>query len=396
MKNSFNALIILLITINTFGQTDWTSIPSNTTNHLYDVTFTSAANGFTVGENGTILKTTDAGNTWNSVFSDISQSFKSIAFTSDNNGYALSSNSLFKTTNGGTTWELVFSINTESFNVVYFITENIGFIGTEYSILKTTDGGQQWISQATNHAIKSISFPSSTIGYFFGGSSADDNLFKTTDQGNSYLSFPLLTQSIKEKVWFVTDNIGYAVGWYSPLMKKTIDGGMTWTTINELAGGMEINFIDEMNGFLIDNSSLSKIYSTTDGGVNWTEELSISANNSLYGLARMTILDGTAYVVGSNGIIYKKSTSLANNEHIERTILNIYPNPTSTGEINISYDKSEIQIRSISMVNNIGSAIKTSASNLDKINVSMFSDGMYYLKFETDKGTITKKIVIGK
>ncbi len=74
---------------------------------------------------------------------------------------------------------------------------------------------------------------------------------------------------------------------------------------------MEINFLDEQNGYYIQNGGgLSNINSTTDGGSNWTEELSISANKSLYGVTKITFKNSTAYVVGANGLIYKKSVSL--------------------------------------------------------------------------------------
>ena len=123
-------------------------------------------------------------------------------------------------------------------------------------------------------------------------------------------------QCIKERVFFINENIGYIIGWYSPLIKKTSDGGQTWVYLSDELGGMEINFLDEENGYYIQNSGgLSKINSTTDGGNNWTEELSISANNSLYGLTKMTIKNSSAYVVGGNGLIYKKSVQLNSNEN---------------------------------------------------------------------------------
>ena len=45
----------------TNGGTTWTIQWSGTTNYLHSVYFTNANSGYTVGDDGTILKTTDGG-----------------------------------------------------------------------------------------------------------------------------------------------------------------------------------------------------------------------------------------------------------------------------------------------------------------------------------------------
>ena len=74
--------------------------------------------------------------------------------------------------------------------------------------------------------------------------------------------------------------------------------------------------------------------------------------------------------------------------------INVYPNPSKNGEINISYDEAKIKIKAITLINNLGVELIVLKSRIEKINVSNLSEGIYYLKFDTDSGRITKKMII--
>ena len=389
--------ICLLISVPACTQSSWLLTGSSTTNNLVDITFKSATVGYIVGEKGTILKTVNAGDTWNSVFSDNTQNFKSTSFSNTEIGYALANKHLFKTTDGGANWQNIYTNSADSLNVVYFISDNIGFIGSNKGILKTSDGGQNWVNHATNNEIKSISFPTANTGYFVGGSDVSSVLYKTVDQGVSFFTQNIAMQSVKERVFFINENTGYIIGWYAPLIKKTTDGGQNWTFLSDENGGMDINFINEQEGFYLqDGGGLCKIYSTTTGGDNWTEELSISKpNNSLYGLKKMIVNDGSAFVIGANGMIYKKSVPLdAKTLKKKEKTINVFPNPTNEGSINIEYDKNDFQLNSISLINILGETIEKYDGTCKILNFDHVSEGIYYLKFETADAAITEKILI--
>lgn len=166
-----------------FSQTTWTILPSNTTSHLSDITFLSTTHGFIVGENDTVLKTTDTRSTWYSVFAASWDYFKSVSFYDDTTGFVISNQNLYTTTDGGNNWSLVYTSETSSLNVVFFVTPNMGFIGTDVSILKTIDGSQNWLSQSVANPINSITFPNPTKGYFVGGIDVSSLLYKTDNQG---------------------------------------------------------------------------------------------------------------------------------------------------------------------------------------------------------------------
>jgi photosystem II stability/assembly factor-like uncharacterized protein len=395
MKNIITSLLILFTSI-LFGQTNWTQINSNTTYNLRDITFTSTNIGYIVGDNGTVLKTIDGGNNWSLIFSDITQSFVSTSFVDDNIGYILTSENLYKTENGGTTWQLKYT--NQFLNVVWFVSESNGFIGSDSGILKTTDGGTNWLLvQSIPHKIKSIYFSNSEIGYFLGGSDSSNNIYKTINQGINFSNYPLFMQSIKERVFFINNEIGFVIGWYSPYIKKTIDGGLTWVDLYNSftngVGGMEINFINEQNGFYIDNSGgQSNLFSTANSGQTWINELSIISNNS-YSFSKLSTKFNNGYLIGDNGLIYKKDNLLSTN-HIKKNEndIEIFPNPTSD-EINVEYNPINVKIKSINLIDENGKIIESIKSDFEKLRIQNISQGIYYLNFITEKGTISKKFI---
>ncbi len=65
----------------TDGGTTWKQQTSGTTEDLYDVSFTDSDNGTAVGSDGTILRTTDGGTTWTRQTSGTTETFYGVSFT---------------------------------------------------------------------------------------------------------------------------------------------------------------------------------------------------------------------------------------------------------------------------------------------------------------------------
>ena len=397
MKNII-ILIVALFASDLFGQTNWTQINSNTNNNLQDIVFTSYNIGYIVGDNGTVLKTNDSGNNWSSIFSDFTQSFISTGFVNDDTGYILTTEKLYKTVDGGITWQLKYTSTNSFLNVIYFVSENTGFIGSDSGILKTIDGGINWLLvQSIPHKIKSIYFSNSEIGYFLGGADSSGKIYKTINQGVNFSNYPLFMQSIKEKVFFISNEIGFIIGWYSPYIKKTIDGGLTWVDLynsftNSL-GGIEINFINEQNGFYVDNSGGQyNLFSTTNSGQTWINELSIISNNS-YSISKLSTKFNNGCLIGNNGLLYKKDNLLSTNQiKKNENNIEIFPNPTSD-EINIEYNPINVKIKSISLIDENGKIIQNIKSDFQKVRLQNISQGIYFLNFVTEKGIISKQFI---
>ncbi len=79
------------------------------------------------------------------------------------------------------------------------------------------------------------------------------------------------------------------------------------------------------------------------------------------------------------------------NNH-DATMFQIFPNP-ATDLVNV---KTPVEMTSIRVLNNLGQVVVDEVLNTQifQIDVSQFESGIYYIKLETDEGSIVKKIAI--
>jgi len=99
-----------------------------------------------------LLKTTDGGNNWflqyyNSTFS-YSYHYYDFVFVNSNTGWMFGHENIVKTTNGGQSWDTVHTAYTDHMSGASFVNENIGWMATFGGyIRKTVDGGSNWNQQ---------------------------------------------------------------------------------------------------------------------------------------------------------------------------------------------------------------------------------------------------------
>jgi len=220
------------------------------------VKFITSQIGWVGGDDGKILRTTDAGENW-------TLSANVPYYSTCNDMAALSSSKLIIATDEGT-------------------------------LRTTTNSGSTFasITLDANIVLNAIHFPSATVGYV-GGNSA--KLWKTTNGGTSYsLLNTSFTQDIKE-LFFSSNTIGYLVDHFSTL-RKTIDGGLSWTTLNGSGIGspQQLWFTSDLNGYLVNGNG--SVFRTTDGGETFTE----AGNTCIPTPFDMHFInDTTGFVVGS-------------------------------------------------------------------------------------------------
>ena len=77
------------ILVTSDGGATWDAQRSGTTNHLNAVSFTDAAHGWAVGDLGTILVTSDGGATWGAQDSGVWQRLNGVTFTDSSHGWAV-------------------------------------------------------------------------------------------------------------------------------------------------------------------------------------------------------------------------------------------------------------------------------------------------------------------
>ena len=119
-------------------------------NNLRAVSFTNTNTGTAVGNEGTILRTTNGGASWVSQTSGTTTSLGGVSFSDANNGTAVGGNTILRTTDGGATWVSQTSGTTNGLFGVSFTDANNGtVVGQNGTILRTTDGGATWVGQTS-------------------------------------------------------------------------------------------------------------------------------------------------------------------------------------------------------------------------------------------------------
>ncbi len=95
-------VIIALQTSASFAQSGWTSQKSGTTSYLSGVSFVDANTGTAVGGGGTILHTTDGGDTWTEQESGTTAPLYGVSFVDAYTGTAVGpAGTIIRTTTGG-------------------------------------------------------------------------------------------------------------------------------------------------------------------------------------------------------------------------------------------------------------------------------------------------------
>jgi photosystem II stability/assembly factor-like uncharacterized protein len=255
--------------IQLHGDRNWHVGFNETPYQASDVFFTNDLIGYTVGEGGTIRKTTDGGTSWLSQTSNASGILRSVYFVNSDFGIVVGDNgTLLRTIDGGINWISQGGVTSEALNAVFFTDANTGFaVGTNGVIIKTTDKGVNWTKKGSiTNGLSSVHFPSANVGYALSG----NGVYKTINAGESWSILPTIIGNV-EQLFFVSETVGYITGRgnVAPgVVYKTIDGGNSWTAlnINYAYGTSGIFFLNEMEGYV---GTVGKIFKTIDGGKNW-------------------------------------------------------------------------------------------------------------------------------
>jgi photosystem II stability/assembly factor-like uncharacterized protein len=150
---------------------------------LWDISFRNSQEGWVVGLYEGCYKSTDGGNSWNSVGAPISgRSLFGICFPSPSTGVIIGGEQIARTTNGGTTWSSVYNSGSSQLNSVSFADSLNGWVVGTDKIVKTTDGGSTWKEQSWPSPygyLTAVHSPDKKHSYAVG----DQILLKTVDGG---------------------------------------------------------------------------------------------------------------------------------------------------------------------------------------------------------------------
>lgn len=370
------------------------------------VQFVSNNIGFAVGSepnlppynNSVIVKTTDAGISWDTVYSSSTDFLTGLVFPTPLRGYARppTGGIIKKTINGGITWTNTSPVPSGNITALNFINNMTGFAGDNIgNVYKTTDGGNSWSSGVFVGAVsvlESFTFISSNTGLVVGHDTSI--IAKTTDGGNNW---NIITQNFNLKSIHAPSHKSiYSVGLNETILKST-DQGDSWT-LQSVPCGVVTNF----NSIFCPGNSVcyavgtnGYILKTNNGGSSWQQQYSgtISNLNSVHS----TNLN-RSYAAGNHGTILKTTTGgnrmdISGSNSSSEDGFVFHPNP-ATSEVTLNFGK---ELRSnVQICNMLGEVLfqTTTSAEQIKIDVSAFPKGIYFVSVrDGENNLVVRKVV---
>ena len=203
-------------------------------------------------------------------------------------------------------WEVVYTGGTTYNDMdLFFLSADTGFvIGTDQAgayVLRTYDGGVSWDSTGySNYLFRTIYFPSKDTGYISGYfHNYHPGVMRTTDGGDNWQiidSNLVSATSVPLAISFFNNDTGIIStgGWAA----KTIDAGMSWTTLNNFVGG-GTNDNDIKNHLLVGADGVILEWSNDYGNSFYVDTLQYSGSHQ-----NLQVLNDSNFVscaIGDNG-----------------------------------------------------------------------------------------------
>jgi photosystem II stability/assembly factor-like uncharacterized protein len=275
IKNNASLIPINLITQNMYTFTYFKILVfsffmcsfSAFSSDLSSVKFMNQNSGYISGSNGTLLKTTDCGNTWITIPSPVQTNIMDFVILGETSLMIIADSSVYYSSDDGQNWELRME----------------GLSGTFNSIIFTYDAKL----------------------FICGNNSA---FFVSNDFGNYWEQIEIPILSHLKKLYFLDQNWGYLVG-SNGLIMTSSDGGNSWVMKNNAIGTQRLSFnsiamSDDKTGIIVGDNGC--ILRTTNG---WNFVKTIISPSGTADLYDVKFISPETALISGNKIILKSTSS---------------------------------------------------------------------------------------
>ena len=328
--------------------------------------FANTQTGYAVGDNGTLLKTTDAGITWQVINTNTTENLLALSVVDANTLYIGGTNGLIiKTMDGGGSLNYNFVNGIDKIISIQCIDSNIvfglGYVDTsfqnEYYFMKTTDGGNSWNNQNINlYFGNKISFVNVNTGFII-----SSELKITNNGGDSFNFFPTPEPICSNDSYMFTETDFWLTGWDCRVSNSTSGGFIAKYNHNPNTNNYDIFY-----------------------GPNFYNAIHF-ANHT------------TGYVVGENGTILKNPTGSMGINNFEKELLSIYPNPAKnliSVHIKTGINTPVMTYKIYSLDGQL--ILENHLLSGKQIDVSSLPAGIYLIKLISNNDVYTQKFIIRK
>lgn len=221
---------------------------------------------------------------------------------------------ILKSTDAGKTWNTLSAFRHPVYSV-HFLNSDTGFAGCDSSIIyKTEDGGQSWqryvdyngVPMLHQVPLRSFYFSDSQTGFACGGKGFGKGIiYKTSDGGNSWN----LTKTEHElrSVCIAQNNYGVTVGYGAILCSNNLS---TWNLQPDVDGEFYTS-VKYINNKFFSCSYSGSIFQSADGN-SWTGIFNKKNKSQSGNFNSIAVFGNTIFASGTNGFC-SYSTNLGEN-----------------------------------------------------------------------------------
>jgi photosystem II stability/assembly factor-like uncharacterized protein len=407
-------LVTILASIPVFAQ-EWQPLPMVNHTRIDDLCFVDENIGYTAGGwASTILKTTDAGESWTEI-AKFDKYLRSIEFMDANIGLCGSlDGSLYRTIDGGENWEDiapnikpqpegVCGLAKADANTIY----GVGIWSEPAFVIKSTNKGETWTfidMSAYAATLIDAYFFDADHGLVVGSKSETLGgiILYTADGGQTWTE-KFTTHHLADRIWKIQSPDG--IHFYASIETYTgntrfltsSDAGQTWESKvidDDYFYIQSIGFIDPLIGWAGADDIL---FETRDGGKNW-QQISVGSRYNRF----VKINENTGYMSGAR--VYKYTRDLvtgmpdpANADPVHQ--LTITPNPTP-GMTEVRAIFGNPTMAHIFLYDADGKSLKRifdghagTGEKVIQIDLSENSAGAYIVLLKTNEGLVRTKFI---
>lgn len=330
----------------------WKRMESGSSLDFMDVAFLNPSKGWIIGEAGTLLVTTDAGQNWiEQALPVASTQLRAIKFFDNQLGVIVGqSGVIIRTSDQGANWTAIDPITAATLNdLSYTSTETIWAVGDSGTVLTSFDQGLNWQREnwSNTEHLKAVLFTSPTEGYI---ASTAGKVYRTMDSGDS---------------WNVVLD----------------QGGVVFNTIS---------FSSPQHGIVAGSEGI--IYRTEDGGNTWTK-----GNNQIKEDLQSVIYydEISAWAVGKDGTIIKHVGDLTEvADHTPSQAIEFFPNPAHRS-IQLKAPDSKL-IEQVYIYDASGRLIEEKQAineNSISLDLTHYITGPYFIQLRIEGEMVVKKFI---
>jgi ligand-binding sensor domain-containing protein len=406
MKKSFKVLVlivILLLSNKLYSQ--WQSSSNGIANPIA-ICFAESSGTIICGHSNGIYTTTDFGNFWQLSNSGITSANKMVSCLCSNSAgvYAGNVNYLYFSNDNGTSWSQIYDFGSNIFLEKFAVHNDTIYAATNGGgVLMSADNGLNWTSLNAGLPSNNILTIIEKGPYLFAGTDSN-GVYMSSNSGATWTSTNVGLTPFKKIYCLETDgnNIFAGVSIVSTFYYKfgyfiSSDNGATWVQdSNGLPTSKRIVNILSVGNVLL--AASIGIYRSLDDGATWSSF--IDGIDTLSPNSACEFFESSSYIFCSfeandNNLVYR----IPKNEVLSvPDILNnnqtcsLSPNPTP-GPILIQLPQSFGKVKSLDIYNCMGQ-LQTTQSEVINVDISGFSDGLYFIVVTNDMGVKTVAKVI--